>query len=296
VSPAYPLGHLGVWTRAADSLSHGQLSSFAAEIEALGWPALWIPETTGREAFTTCGLLLAATERLVVATGIASIWGRDPLTAAAAQKTLTEAYPERFVLGLGVSHAVIVEGARRQAYAKPFSAMRTYLEAMDSAPYRAVAPGTPLRRVIAALGPRMLRLSAERADGAHPYLTTPDHTHLARGVLGAGPILAPEQMVLLEDDATRARGIARHHLARYLALPNYRANLGRLGFADEDLDDGGTDRLVDSLVVWGDEGAVARRIAEHRDAGADHVCVQVLPPAGTDSTTDELRRLAAALL
>lgn len=293
---SYPLGPIGLWTRHLEGLPHGQVSEIAAEIEELGWPSLWIAETVGREAFTASTLLLGATRTLVVATGIASIYGRDPVTAAAAQKTITEAFPDRFVLGLGVSHAVMVEGVRAQSYAKPYTAMRAYLEAMDAAPYRAVEPGTPLRRVIAALGPRMLRLAAERTDGAHPYLTTPEHTAQAREILGVGPILAPELMVVLDSDPARARDTARVQLERYLTLPNYRNNLLRLGYAEDDLAGGGSDRLVDALIAWGDEGAIAKRVQEHHDAGADHVCMQPLVAEGDEVALPEIRRLAAALM
>jgi probable F420-dependent oxidoreductase len=273
-----------------------EVADRVAEIEELGWPTFWITETVGREAFTFAGLLLGATRRLTVATGIASIWGRDALTASAAQKTIAEAYGDRFVLGLGVSHHVVVEGARGQRYEKPFAAMRDYLDAMDAAPFRSAPPATPPRRLLAALGPRMLELSATRADGAHPYLTTPEHTARAREILGPGPVLAPEQMVVLETDPATARARARATLERYLTLPNYRTNLLRLSFSADDLHGGGSDRLVDALVARGDEEAVRRRVQEHLDAGADHVCVQPLPAVDGGVDLGEIRRLSTALI
>lgn len=293
---AYPLGQLGLRVRAMEARPFVEVAERVAEIEELGWPTLWITETVGREALTFATLLLGATQRMAVATGIASIWGRDALSAAAAQKTITEAHGDRFVLGLGVSHRVVVEDARGQSYRAPYTAMRNYLDAMDAAPFRSAAPITPPRRLLAALGPRMLELSAARADGAHPYLTTPDHTARAREILGAGPVLAPELMVVLETRAGPARDRARATLERYLALPNYRANLLRLGFTEDDLRGGGSDRLVDALVAHGDEEDIRRRVQLHLDAGADHVCVQ--PLASVDGGIDrtEIQRLSAALI
>lgn len=291
----YPLGRIGLWTGALEGLGREQLVDVVAEIDELGWSALWIPETLGREAFTHASLILHATRRITVTTGIASIWGRDAITAAAGHRTLTEAFPERFVLGLGVSHHMLVEGARGHSYTRPYSAMKDYLTAMDTIPYRSVEPIAPLRRVIAALGPKMLALSAEQADGAHPYLQTPEHTAIAREALGAGPVLAPEQMVVLEADAVRARTIARRHLKTYLQAPNYQNNLRRLGFTDDDMADGGSEKLVDAIVAHGSEDDIAARVKEHRDAGADHVAVQPLP-SSREFPMDQVRRLAAALI
>lgn len=291
----YPLGPIGLWTGSFETLPYPALRDAVAEIEELGWPSVWIPETVGREIFTHSTLLLAATSRLTVATGIASIWGRDATATAAFHRTITEAFPERFVLGLGVSHHMIVEDVRGHSYSRPLAAMRDYLAAMDKIPYRSVAPTAPLRRVLAALGPKMLALAAEQTDGAHPYLVSPEHTAIAREALGAGKILAPEQMVVLETDTDTARALARKHLARYLAAPNYQNSLRRLGFSDDDIADGGSDKLVDSIVVHGSEEDVRARVQEHRDAGADHVCVQPLP-AGRDFPMEDVRRLANALL
>ena len=195
-SPGGLLGATGLWTIQLEGLPSGALRETVQEIEALGWPALWIPETFGREALSASALLLSATERLVVVTGIATIWGRDPSTAAMGHRTLTEAFPERFAFGLGISHPNLV-GARGHTWAKPVTAMREYLDTMDMIQYRSVQPTTAMYRLLAALQPRMLALSAERAAGAHTYLVTPEHTAAAREILGPNPVLAPEQMVIL---------------------------------------------------------------------------------------------------
>jgi probable F420-dependent oxidoreductase len=289
------LGRVGIWTFQLELQPAAKAQEAAAEIESLGYGALWIPEALGREALTHAGLLLAGTRRIPVATGIANIWARDAMAMAAAQRTLTEAHPDRFVLGIGVSHAPLVEGVRGHRYARPLAAMRAYLDAMEAAPYLAAPPTTPLVTVLAALSPRMLALAAERTAGSHPYFVPPEHTVRARAILGAGKLLAPEQAAVLERDPTRAREIARIHMATYLGLPNYLNNLRRLGFTDPDFADGGSDRLVDAIVVWGDEDAVVRRVRAHHDAGADHVCVQVLPADPRDLPLVEWRRLAPAL-
>jgi probable F420-dependent oxidoreductase len=264
-------------------------------LEELGFGTLWFGEATGREALTHAGLLLAATKRIVIATGIANIYGRDPVTMAAAQKTLAEAYPNRFLLGLGVSHVPLVEQLRGHRYDKPVATMRAYLNAMDQAPYQAVPPSSKPPRVLAALGPKMLQLSAERADGAHPYNVTPKHTAQARELLGPGPYLCPEQAVVLETDPAKARAIARKFLAIYLTLPNYTNNFLRLGFVEADFSNGGSDRLIDAVIAWGDIQAVMNRINEHHSAGADHVCIQVLTKDPKTLPQGEYRQLASAI-
>jgi probable F420-dependent oxidoreductase len=270
----------------------------AAELEELGYGALWIGESVYREPLTHAGFLLSSSNRMVIATGIANIWARDPFAMTAAQLTLSEAYPERFLLGLGVSHARLVQGIRGHHYDQPFTAMRRYLDGMDEASllYRAAKPSSPAPRVLAALGPRMLTLAAQRAQGAHPYLVTPDHTAKARGVLGSGPWLVPEQAVVLEANPDQARAIARRHISRYLDLPNYINNWRRLGFSDEDFVGQGSDRLVDALVAWGDMEAVRRRVKDHLDAGADHVCLQVFDVEPRRLPQRQWRMLAAAVL
>lgn len=290
------IGRVGIWTFALDLQPAGAAQDAAAEIESLGYGAIWIPEALGREAFTNSAVLLAGTKRIPIATGIANIWGRDAMAMASAQKTLFEAYPDRFLLGIGVSHAPLVAGLRGHDYDKPYSFMQTYLDAMDRAPFLAVGPTTPPPRVIGALHPKMLKLSAERAWGAHPYFVPPEHTAFARAQMGEGPMLAPEQAVVLETDPSTARQIARTHMSTYLGLPNYARNLNRLGFGDADLADGGSDRLVDAIVAWGDVDAIVRRVRAHHDAGADHVCVQVLDPDVRALPLAQWRTLAPALL
>src|SRR5262245_38697277 len=234
------IGRVGIWTFQLDLQPAARAQAAAAELDALGYGAIWIPEALGREPFTSAGLLLAATRRIVVATGIANIWARDAMATAAAQRTLTEAYPDRFLLGIGVSHRPLVETLRGHRYERPLAAMRSYLDAMDGAIYMAAAPTTPLVRVLGALHPKMLALAAERAGGAHPYFVPPEHTARARAILGPGPLLAPEQAAVLETDPTAARAIARLHMATYLNLPNYLRNLRSLGFTDADFADGGS--------------------------------------------------------
>ncbi|MER7984623.1 LLM class F420-dependent oxidoreductase [Streptomyces noursei] len=290
------IGRVGVWHGGLGRLPASTARQAAAEIEQLGYGALWFGEGSAtKEAFTHAGLLLAATERITVATGIANIWGRDAASANGAALTLAEAHDGRFLLGLGASHAPLVQ-LRGHAYAKPLAAMRDYLDALDSAPYEGPLPDPAPARVLAALGPKMLELARDRAAGAHPYFVPVEHTARAREVLGAGPLLAPEQAVLLETDPAKARALAReHHTRFYLELPNYVGNLRRFGFGDDDFAGGGSDRLVDALVAWGDVDTVRRRVQEHLDAGADHVALQPLA-ADRGLGLDQLRELAPAVL
>ena len=268
----------------------------AGEIEALGYGALWVPETAGRDALVSAALLLSATSTLTLATGIAGIYGRDPVAMTGGHKTISEAFPDRFVLGLGVSHAPAVEGLRKKTYGPPLTAMRDYLDGMDAAPYFSLEPTTPPIRVLAALGPKMLELARDRASGAHPYFVPVEHTAIARAALGPDALLAPEQMVVLETDSEKARNIARRSMAMYLNLPNYVNNLRRLGWGDDDFADGGSDKLVDAIVVWGDEAAIKTRVEDHHAAGANHVCIQVLGDDFFAPPVDAWRRLAPALL
>ncbi|MDG4821155.1 TIGR03620 family F420-dependent LLM class oxidoreductase [Asanoa sp. WMMD1127] len=255
------------------------LRDAAAELEALGYGAIWIGGSPGVSAALP---LLAATSRIVVATGILSVWQHDADAVAAAMPG------DRFLLGLGVSHAPAVAG-----YRKPYEKMVDYLDALDAA----ARPVPAERRVLAALGPRMLRLAAARAAGAHPYLAPVEHTAAARETLGPGPLLAPEVNVVLEVDAERARRAARAHLVRYLELPNYTNNLRRYGFDDGDFASGGSDRVVDSLYLWGDEGRIRARVDEYLAAGADHVAVQVIrAEPDANPALPEYRRLAAILI
>ena len=284
------LEKLGVWC-GTDVFSAAQAAGFAARLETWGYSALWIPEGVGREVFSAAAWLLASTATLTIASGIANIYARDAVSAAAAQKGLNEQSGGRFLLGLGVSHIPLVQDLRRHEYGRPVATMRAYLSAMAAAPYRSVAPASPPRTVLAALGPRMLSLSAELADGAHPYNVPPEHTHEARAILGRDKLLCVEQAVLLETDAGQARARARQFLSLYLTLPNYVNNWRRLGFTDADLAGGGSDRLIDAIVAWGDEDAIRARLEAHWQAGADHVCVQAI---GRAAQPDErlLQRLA----
>ena len=289
------LGRVGIW-HFLDLFPAAAAQQAAREVERLGFRTLWIPEALGREAFTHAALLLAGTERLIVATGIANVWGRDAMAMAAAQKTLAEAYPGRFLLGMGVSHAPLVAGMRGHAYEKPLSFLRGYLDAMDAAVYMAATPAEPPPRVLASLHPKSLALARDRAWGSHPYFVPPEHTARARAVLGPGKLLAPEQMVCLEKDPSVARAIARQAMQTYLGLPNYVRNLQALGFTADDVADGGSDRLVDAIVAWGSIDAVVARVKAHHDAGADHVCLQVLRPSPADLPRDEWHEIAAAFL
>jgi probable F420-dependent oxidoreductase len=266
-----------------------------ARIERLGYGAAWFGEgPTNREALSHAALLLGASERLIVATGIANIWARDATAAINGANTLNEACGERFLLGLGVSHAPIVN-SRGHRYAKPLTAMRSYLEAIDEQTYSAPAPEHPSPVLLAALRPKMLDLARERTAGAHPYFVPPSHTAKARASLGRVPLLAPEQVVVLEPDPTRAREIGRRHMASYLRLPNYVNNLRALGYDEADFADGGSQRLVDAIVAWGDEKAIAGRVREHLDAGADHVAIQAYSE-NANAALAHLERLAPALL
>lgn len=291
----FELPRIGLWTAALDAVPTSRARELAAELEELGYGALWLPEVAGRDPFVHLALLLASTKRLIGATGIANIWARDAVATAGAVKALTEAFPERMLVGLGVSHQNLVNDLRGHNYNKPLSAMREYLKAMESAPYSAFRPTTPVRRVIAALRPKMLQLAAEQADGAHPYFVTPEHTAKARETLGAGPLLCPEQAVVLESDPAKAREIGRIYTSVYLGQPNYVNSILELGFAEEDLKDGGSDAFVDALVAWGDEDAILTRVRAHLDAGADHVAVQALTAGRRDVPEGQWRELAPAL-
>jgi len=294
--PAVDIGRVGIWYGGIDTLATSEARRAAPVSEELGFGALWLAEAVGRDPFAASAILLSSTERLALATGIANIYARDPMTMAAGQKTLAEAFPGRFLLGLGVSHGHLVAGVRKHDWSKPYSYMVEYLQRMDDALFMAVGPDADPGRVLAALGPRMLELSATRANGSHPYFTTPDHTATAREVMGPDALLAPEQMVVLSTDPSEARRIARAGMKIYLGLPNYTNNLARSGFDESDWADGGSDRLVDAIVAWGDEAMIAARVAEHHAAGADHVCVQVLTDDRSRMPEAEWRRLAPALL
>ena len=293
------LGRIGVWSGAFAVAPAAEARRAAREIEKLGYDALWFPEGLGtRESFTNAAVLLAATERLRVASGIANIWGRDPVSAANAARVLDDAFDGRYLLGLGVSHPRQVD-PRGHRYERPVARMSAFLDAMDDDPF--VSPdGTkatrePVPRVLAALRPPMLRVAAEKALGAHTFFVPVEHTRRARDLLGRDALLVPEQKVIVTSDAREARARAREAIAWYLDTPNYLDNLRWLGFTDADFADGGSDALVDALVAAGDEEAVRQRVEAHLDAGATQVAIQPLE-AGDAFGLETLRRLAPVLL
>jgi probable F420-dependent oxidoreductase len=288
------LGRAGIWTHHFDVLGAARSRELAAEIEDQGWGSIWFPETLGRDAVSNAWLLLGATERITVASGIASIWARNPVGMAAAHQAIEEAFPGRFVLGLGVSHAPMVEFIHQKAYDKPYSAMVTYLDAMDATAYMSPKAAQLPRRVLAALGDRMLKLAASKASGAHPYLVTPEHTAHARAVMGEGPLLVPELRAYLgpRDEALEA---GRQSFAIYSTLPNYLNNLRRLGFDDADFVDNGSDRLIDAIVAHGSVDDIKARADEHLAAGADSVALQVINGDMATPPVAQWRELAPAL-
>jgi probable F420-dependent oxidoreductase len=285
------LQEVGVW---APELRNGEESArreAAAQLDELGYGTLWFPGSGGGDSLECAAVLLDATTRAVVATGITNIWTEEPADVAREHAALAAAHDHRFLLGLGISHRPLVDRVSTKRYDKPFSAMVSYLDDLDAAP---TAP--PIEeRVIAALGPKMLEVSRDRAAGTHPYLVTPEHTRIARAAVGPDKHVAPEQGVVLERDPDKARALAREFLKLYLPLPNYFKTWERLGFTEDDRRDGGSDRLVDALIAWGDEDAIAARVREHLDAGADHVCLQVIHDED-GLPTEQWRRLADALI
>ena len=290
------LGRIGVWSFALEALTATEEREAVVEIESLGYRAIWIPESVeSREVFSHAAWILSSTGRAVVASGIANIWARDPTAMANGWRMLSDAYPGRFVLGIGVSHAGSV-ARRGGTYERPYTAMRDYLDAMDRAPSAAPEPDVTPRLVLAALGPRMLGLAAERAHGVHPYFVPVEHTAFARQRLGPGPVLAVEQTVVLESDPSEARRVARGFALDYLQTENYARNLRREGWTDADVAGQGSDALIDAVVAWGDVDRVAVRVRQQLDAGADHVCVQVVAEDELDPCLPQLRELAPALL
>jgi probable F420-dependent oxidoreductase len=288
------LPRVGVWASQLGLVPADEARRAAAAIEAMAYGVVWVGEADGREALTHAGLLLEATAELVVATGIANIWARDAQAMINAARTLAEAHDGRFVLGIGASHTPLV-ARRGHDYSRPYSAMRDYLDAIERAGYTSPRPARDPEVVLAALGPRMLRLAADRAQGAHTYFVPVEHTRWAREQLGEGPLLAPEQAAVLVSGREEARSLAGRHVATYLGLDNYRRNLERLGWSGADLDDGGSDRLFDALVAWGDEEAIATRVTEHLEAGADHVALHVITESPTRLPLAELEAVRTAL-
>ena len=284
------LGRLGVWAL-VNVMSAPDSAAFARRVESWGYGTLWVPEITARDPLVVSAWLLANTSKLNVATGVVSIHSRDPYVAVNSQYALAEQSGGRFLLGLGVSHGPFVEGTLGHRYEKPAATMRHYLEMMPQMKYLGPQPPENPKTVIGALGPKMLEVAAALADGVHPYNITPEHTAKSRSILGASKLLCPEQMVLLETDAATARAIGRKALALSFMLPNYRGNYLRLGFSKEDMDNGGSDRLIDAIVAWGDEKAIRERIQQHWDAGADHVCIQPLRREGATLSVQDQKIL-----
>ena len=273
------IGKLGVWYF-LDGMPATAAAEAVKRIESLGYSALWIPETIGRHPFVHASWLLANTESLIIATGIANIYHREPGVTLAAQNTLNEQSGGRFLLGMGVSHKPLVEGVRGLNYGPPVATMRKYLEGMANAPYQAIAPAAKPATVIAALGPKMLQLARDACDGAHPYFSSPDHTAMASEILGPDKMLCVEQKIILEEDPATARELARPVAQMYLGLPNYRNNWLRMGLDEADLENGGSDKFIDATFAWGSLAKIRQRIDEHYAAGATHVCIQPVNPSG----------------
>ena len=273
------LSKLGVWFF-TDRMAAPLAADTAKRIEDLGFSALWIPETVGRNPFVHAAWLLANTSSLIIATGIANIYHREPGVTLAAQNTLAEQSDNRFLLGLGVSHKPLVEGLRGLTYGPPVATMRDYLDKMATSPYTGPPPKDKPPTVIAALGPKMLELASEKCDGAHPYFTSPSHTKMARDAMGPDSLLCVEQKVIFETDPTKARDIARKAAQTYQGLPNYRNNWLRMGLGEADIDGDGSDTFIDATFAWGEIDAIKNRLQEHYDAGASHVCVQPIHPEG----------------
>lgn len=281
----------GIWSSGLRYGDAGEAAALAAELEGMGYSALWIPDVGG-DLFGALSNLLGATKTTTIATGILNLWMHTPEETAAQHAALTAQHGPRFLCGIGISHQPFIDHVKEPgAYQKPLATTAAYLDGLD----RAETPLAKEDRALAALGPKMLELARTRTAGTHPYLVTPELTAMAREGIGPDGLVACEQGVVLETDPDRARATARLHLNTYLALPNYSNNWKRQGFTDDDLADGGSDRLVDALVVWGDEATIAARIKEHRDAGADHVCIQVLTDNPIGLPADEWRALAPAL-
>jgi len=286
------LGSIGVWSGLLRRGERSAVLEAAAELDDLGYGTLWFPGGAHEDLADHIQGLLQSAKHAVIATGIVSVWTHPAGAIAEMHHGLTQAYPDRFLLGLGISHQHAVEGAGI-AYVKPLQKLRSYLDELDAAPY----PVPVDERILASLGPLSLKLSRDRSLGTHPYFMPVEHTRISREAVGPDKVVAPEQMVVLERDPDRARAIARPVMDRYLHAPNYTSNLLRLGFTEDDIANGGSDRLVDALIAWGDTGKIADRIREHHAAGADHVCIQVLSenPSDMSRAMDGYRQLAPAL-
>ncbi len=284
------LSGVGIWSHQLRYGDKAESADAAAELEELGYTAIWIPDVGRTPVLESVKHLLVATTDVVVATGILNLWMNEPVHVAASYTSLLAAHGDRFLMGIGVSHAPLIDSTEPGRYRKPLAATASFLDELDTAQ----SPVPADARVLAALGPKMLELAAHRSRGAHPYLVTPDHTRYARELLGDGPLLLPEQTVILTDDAAEAHAIGRGWIKRYLEMPNYAKNMLRQGFSDDDISSV-SDRLVDAIIAWGDESAVIGRVNEHLSAGADHVCVQVLTADLGAYPREQWRRIAVAL-
>lgn len=274
------IGKLGIWANIYGDSYPDQIR-LGQQIERWGYSALWIPDPLQFDPFITLAALAPHTSELYLATGIANIQTRSPSVMAALRRSLGMLCNGRLILGLGVSHREMVTGMLGMDYSKPLTTMASYLDEMKKTPGAQGGNGEQYGLVVlAALRDKMLALAGRKTDGAHPYLVTPEHTAHARQVLEPNSFLAPEQKILFIKDATTARHVARKHLAMYFGLQNYCDNLMMMGFAREDFEHGGSDRLIDSLVAWGDESQIMARLEEHWRQGADHVCIQPLRPDG----------------
>lgn len=290
------LGQLGVWTGALGLLGAERARPALEEIERLGYGAVWYPEPVGgKEALTHGALLLAWSRRIVIASAIANIWARDAIAMTNAARALSDAYPGRFLLGLGASNEISVP-ARGHEYSRPLARMRAYLEAMDAAPHLGAGPPPIVRRFLAALGPKMLALAAERSLGAHPYFVPVEHTAYARQILGSERLLVVAQPVVLAGDRETVRRQTSAYMEFYLARQPYRTNLRRFGWQDADFVGPGSDGLLDAIVAWGDTDSIGARVRAHLEAGADHVCIQPLTADAADPQLETLRELAPALV
>jgi probable F420-dependent oxidoreductase len=278
------LGRLGVWYSTDKLGGPQQIKQFVATVERLGYDTLWYPESRGYESLSVAGFMLANTTKLKFGSSIASMYARDAFTARRGMLSLHQLYCERFILGLGVSHVPMVEGVRGHKYEKPVPAMRAYLDGMTKG--EAGSENWPI--AIAALGPLMLKLSAERTQGALPYNTTPQHTAEAKKIMGPNKWLVAEQKVTLETDAAKARALGRKELSRYMVLDNYRNNWLRIGFTEADLANGGSDRFIDAMVLWGGADKVRQGLRAHFEAGATHVCLQPVHDDGDTAARDRI--------
>ncbi len=282
------LSGTGVWSHHLRYGDPGQVAHDAAELDALGYSALWIPDVGG-DVLESVEHLLGATNYAKVATGILNIWMHTPTEVSERRAAWNDDWQQRFAMGLGASHAVLIDMNEPGRYAKPYSKMVEYLDGLDAAGFPADA------RLLAALGPKMLGLSRDRAAGAHPYFVPVEHIAHAREILGADPIIAAELAVVLDTNSSSARDTARRHTQVYVTLPNYTNNLRNFGFGDDDFADRGSDRLVDAIVAWGTVDTVASRVEAMRAAGANHVCIQVIR-ADDEVPRDDWRELAPALV